>query len=267
MVSQSAAFTMPDASRTAASTMGLHQPTYSVSSTTGSIAAGPTIGFQQDHRYPAASTVGPTHVAAPGDTSETASIHDTTIQHLLDMIRPQFRISARFQYPRDFKLGAISYWRQQSNNGLRKSDVASQLRIHPQLLQNWISKEGEILSMRKEQLRAAKVKAYDIPEMEEHLCSQYRRRYAHGLDVGQAWFIAEGKRWYEEHYPERVVADPMTRHKTYTGFNFSGRWFLRFKKRNKIPSDAALSPQTNWVQEEAPPNIPDQQQFSDDGRL
>ena len=143
----------------------------------------------------------------------------------------------RKQYTREFKLAAISYWREQSqpHSGpeLSKYKIAQRLQISDTMLKDWFVNENSIVAMSTNQKRSTIGRQAQLPEMEDYLYTEFLKVRATGVKISRSWFLAEGKSWYEAHYPEKVLMD-RNGSKTYTGFQFSRPWFARFKKRKGI---------------------------------
>lgn len=118
---------------------------------------------------------------------------DVLLQQLDTMIQAQQEVGLRrIQYPREDKLGAISYWRSQT---LSKYAVGKRLRISEKMLNDWIAKEDTILCMRKGQRKHSKGRNATLPEMEDYLHMEFLQLRQDGVRVSRAWFIAEGKKW------------------------------------------------------------------------
>ena len=143
----------------------------------------------------------------------------------------------RKQYTKEFKLAALSYWREQSKPypgpGLTKYKIAQKLQITDKMLKDWIANESSIVAMSRKQKRSTVGRQAQLPEMEEYLYTEFLKVRAAGTKISRSWFLAEGKVWYEAHYPDRVITDG-TGGKTFTGFQFSRPWFARFKRRKGI---------------------------------
>ncbi|KAF8422937.1 hypothetical protein EV426DRAFT_153750 [Tirmania nivea] len=103
----------------------------------------------------------------------------------------------RKQYTKEFKLAALTYWREQSEPapgpGLSKYMIAKNLQITEKMLKDWISKEDTIVAIHSKQKRATIGRKPQLPDMEDHLHTKFLTIRATGVKVGQSWFMAEAK--------------------------------------------------------------------------
>ena len=144
----------------------------------------------------------------------------------------------RKQYSREFKLATITYWRKHSvpppeGLGLSKYAIAKQLKISEKMLSQWIKNEPLILAMRGQQKKATTGRIAQFPAMEDFIHEKFLQLRETGVKIGQSWFIAEAKAWYEATYPDRIEVDALG-NKLYIGCQFSQPWFARFKQRKNI---------------------------------
>ncbi|KAF8458078.1 hypothetical protein BGX38DRAFT_1139058 [Terfezia claveryi] len=166
-----------------------------------------------------------------GNTSTTLEHNDQDLAlSAITELREEGHASAvgsgqhRKQYTKEFKLAALTYWREQSEPApgprLSKYMIAKNLQIIEKMLKDWISKEDTIVAMHSKQKRATKGRKPQLPDMEDHLHTKFLTIRATGVKVGRSWFMAEAKLWYEAKYLEKVLTDMLGR-KSYIGFNFS----------------------------------------------
>lgn len=134
--------------------------------------------------------------STPGNILDSRCAQDVLLQRLDEMVREQKEVGLRrIQYPREYKLGAISFWREESKQGHSKYAVARSLKISEKMLSDWIAKEEKILNMRKGQRKDSKGRTATLPEMENYLHMEFLNLRQNGVRLSRAWFIAEGKKW------------------------------------------------------------------------
>ena len=100
------------------------------------------------------------------ESSDVSS--DLVITQLQELIPDQVG-QCRVQYPREYKIGVISYWRNYSQQGLSKYAITKCLHISEKMLRDWIAKESEILSQRKGQHKGTTGRYANLPETEQYL--------------------------------------------------------------------------------------------------
>jgi len=121
----------------------------------------------------------------PGPSSLSASIRPRNTKFLrlnLNQFRARARCTStwsgqglvqsqigkrRVQYPKEFKLGVISYWRDVRTKGVSKYAVVKRLQISEKMLRDRVAKEPEILSQRSGQRKgtAASLEDYSSPNI------------------------------------------------------------------------------------------------------
>ena len=84
---------------------------------------------------------------------------------------------------------------------LTKYAVAKRLQISQKILRDWIAKESEIGNQRR---KITTGRQTSCPELEEYLHDNLLILRTQGVKVKWVWFLAKGKKWYEEQFSERL---------------------------------------------------------------
>lgn len=111
---------------------------------------------------------------------------DVLLQQLEVLIQEQKEVELRrIQYPREYKLRAISYWRSQQGLEalLSKYAIAKRLRISEKMRNDWISQEEAILSMRKGQQKDSKGQTATLLEIEDYLHMEFLQPWQDGVQI------------------------------------------------------------------------------------
>ena len=135
---------------------------------------------------------------------------------------------SRESYTREFKLSVIAFYRQ--NNLYQTSKKFS---LNTKTVLRWAASEEKIQKCPKGLRHLPKDRPAMHPEVEAALHAEFREMRQKGLKVKGYWFKLRARQLLEEKEPGAT-------------FQFSNRWFDRFKARHKIslrrPTNTAQTP-------------------------